>query len=683
MVAARAARSRRISAPSTAPHLYACTPDLGCTFGGAPLTLTVSGDVTSVSVNGIPCTSVVQIGATVMCYAPALANGTYDVAVTGPGGTDTLEAAYRAWHPTEEYATARLFQSDQNVTHAGAVVRARTGRLATGILDVAIDGAEMLTLPSGRIILVAGWHTAFWDAEDGDGDVTNGIRYSDDDGATFAELLAREGLPPTSGAGARFYPGHSMPCFLHTVDGDLYVYVIGSDANSPSRDGGVWRALASALDVGGDPVDAFVRISTTAPTIDTSLIMFASFNGVIYLGGGQSNLGDKDTVKKTMWKSTDHGVTWTAMTDGPWAARSGARFVVFNGAMLLVSGGRYTTIGDDRDYFTDVWSMSTSEVWTELTSDWGFAGRSYTQAVVFQERLWVICGYTLVNDSGAGLTDVLSTADGVTWAEIPDVSVSWYPTHAIAATVTSDGTAIVMSQGIANESIYRLEKVAGSLVSVWGDTGDDALSLEQSTDAAKLVRLANDFVAQPGIVGTGAQFMALASGYDRGISGGVLEEWVIGKKLLDMQQNDNGNIPITPLVSCAGDQAYNQFGMNGGELTYADLTAGLKEKRSSGALLADGVPRLLGVEHRYVGPSFASTVKLLVNTAQIGATDTTLLFTDLYTGWDGIGKCYGSPFTPPTFSFGAVLVLKTSAPSSSDFRARLRKWAGKWGVAQA
>ncbi len=110
-----------------APVLASISPELGDIYAGTPVEFTFTGSVTSATIGGLPVTSIVTLDAATACgYAPALAAGTYDVIVSGPGGTsNTLTNAYQAWHPN--VLGGLLYESTQGVTGNPATALADQG----------------------------------------------------------------------------------------------------------------------------------------------------------------------------------------------------------------------------------------------------------------------------------------------------------------------------------------------------------------------------------------------------------------------------------------------------------------------------------------------------------------------------------------------------------------------------
>jgi hypothetical protein len=666
--------------------LSSITPALGDIYAGTPVTFTGTGlsAVNAATLGGVACTNVVAVNATtVTATAPALAaaGATYSAQLSsGAGSSNTLTNAYEAWSPTVDYPAARVFQSDRGTTSASTASRARAGIVTQSWTTITRDGAVMLELPSGRILMIGGWNTGYFppSAYDLSGDVTNAILYSDDQGKTpFSTLLAHDSTPGTS----RFLPGHTAAVFLHTAtDGLLYVYWIGSDANAGAgRDGGVWRALASALDVGGTATGAWSRIATSAPTAGRSLYMFGSYGGAIYIMGGQTDLADIATAQKDVYRSTDNGVTWTRLTDAPWAVRVGnvGALPVYNGKLWVIGGAIYASTTAGRTYYNDVWTFD-GTTWVQKLADGHgqWLGRHYHGLTVYKNKLWIINGFVITAGPAGGISEMISSSDGVTWtraATYGSTTMPWEANHAMAYVTPADGSGILMTVATNDNYFWRFVEHTGPLVSGWADQGSGALSLLQAgASTLQPILDATCFGAQPGVVLTGTESMSLAS-IDRGITGGVYEAWVVGRTLNFNTTPHQGTVdPPSTLIGNNNAAAYNEFGMNAAALEYHEGSGGW-HITARGSALSDDKPRLLGVSHA------TGSLKLFVGTAQQGTTDTGVGFDGTFTGWNSVGVGFGGTDDHAEFAFGAIVILKTNAASSSTFRSKLNLWAKKFG----
>lgn len=146
-----------------------------------------------------------------------------------------------------------------------------------------------------------------------------------------------------------------------------------------------------------------------------------SFNGQLWLvGGGVSNGHESGTPDSNeIWRSAN-GIDWTRVaTSGPiFSPRDGHCVVVFQNKLWVI-GGWDNAIGSGgtETRMNDVWSSSDGVTWTKHDPAGAviFAPRVSHEVVVFANKLWVIAG-NLQNGANSG--DVWSSPDGVTWTEV-------------------------------------------------------------------------------------------------------------------------------------------------------------------------------------------------------------------------------------------------------------------------
>jgi hypothetical protein len=283
------------------------------------------------------------------------------------------------------------------------------------------DGAAMLPL-NGKLYIVGGWDPAnpAW-APTG---TTNEVWESADAGATWVQILARDANPPTSGPGARFRPRHIYPGIVHRAsDGFEYIYVIGGDQTDPdfpdfpsdvwrTKDGLIWeRVAASSLwgSIGPGGVAITGRMQH----------MCWSFNGSIYLAGGQSSLSDETTAMNDYWRSDDDGATWAQIGTAPWAGRGSVTGnTVMGGFMWMVGGGAFSTVAINTITYREVWKFD-GVTWTLVTNAPPWLGRIYNFCQVANDSDDVPTLYLIGGANGVGTNygDIWASRDGITWIE--------------------------------------------------------------------------------------------------------------------------------------------------------------------------------------------------------------------------------------------------------------------------
>lgn len=287
------------------------------------------------------------------------------------------------------------------------------------------DGAQMVQIASGRILLIGGWNPYQpWGR-----DTTNEVWASDDRGVTWSLLLEDAGNPPKAGPGARFPPGHTVG--VTTYKG--HAVVIGSDPKviiATGYLGEVWHE--------SDDGRTWTLVATDAPTKGRSLFMIGKLLEDIYMMGGQENGFKEWTGIADTWRSSDGGVTWKKLDNLniPWAPRGMVyRPVEHCGQLILVGGGRYDDSGDEK-VFNGVFAFDGVR-WTSILDDGHgqFAPSTYNSVAALGSRIWLFNGNTGGNADYSRA--VYSDNGGVTWAEFPGGSGGG-ATHADAVLAISD-----------------------------------------------------------------------------------------------------------------------------------------------------------------------------------------------------------------------------------------------------
>jgi len=160
----------------------------------------------------------------------------------------------------------------------------------------------------------------------------------------------------------------------------------------------------------------------------------AVFKDRIWILGGW---GGRDL--NDVWSSPD-GQTWTPATaEAPWSGRNGHSVVVHDGRLWVLGGWGKGDTGDGN--LNDVWSSPDGVRWERVTPHAPWAPRNHQTAVVWDGRIWVIGGWGLTEGaSGAGegnLNDVWWSADGATWRPAT-AQAQWLPRNGHASVVFQD-----------------------------------------------------------------------------------------------------------------------------------------------------------------------------------------------------------------------------------------------------
>tara|TARA_R110002051_G_scaffold81910_3_gene146467 strand:+ start:11013 stop:12143 length:1131 start_codon:yes stop_codon:yes gene_type:complete len=162
-------------------------------------------------------------------------------------------------------------------------------------------------------------------------------------------------------------------------------------------------------DVWSSPDGVLWTQTTLAPFSTRGFHTSVVFNDKIWVIGGRQVESNISIRKNDVWSSPD-GVTWTEVTtSAPFLARNSHTSVVFNDKIWVIAGW---SSGNNRE--NDVWSSSDGMTWTSVTTDAAFSKRGAHTSVVFDNKIWVIGGEFPFSDSA---DDVWSSADGLSWSQ--------------------------------------------------------------------------------------------------------------------------------------------------------------------------------------------------------------------------------------------------------------------------
>lgn len=156
-----------------------------------------------------------------------------------------------------------------------------------------------------------------------------------------------------------------------------------------------------------------------------------AFDDKLWVIGGRRFDREIDTepvLLNDVWYSED-GVTWSQATDdASWPARDEHTSVVFDNKMWVMGGYTYSA-GEGTPYVAsnDVWYSEDGVTWTQATGAADWDDRIYFTSVVFDSKIWVIGGYYK--------TDVWYSSDGVSWTQATSSAPFASQMGAIEATV--------------------------------------------------------------------------------------------------------------------------------------------------------------------------------------------------------------------------------------------------------
>ena len=176
----------------------------------------------------------------------------------------------------------------------------------------------------------------------------------------------------------------------------------------------VWRSSDGAQ---------WTRVLETAPWVQSDLPVSLTFKGKMWIMGGRKLPGTECSNK--VWSSTD-GVAWTLVSaDAGWSPRLAPGFVVFKDRMWVLGGSTDFYQENDSTLLNDVWSSADGKEWKIETANAGWSKRGHAQAVVFNDKIWIMGGGS-VQPQRKPTNDVWCSSDGVNWTQVTDAA-AWKP----------------------------------------------------------------------------------------------------------------------------------------------------------------------------------------------------------------------------------------------------------------
>jgi hypothetical protein len=161
------------------------------------------------------------------------------------------------------------------------------------------------------------------------------------------------------------------------------------------------------------------------------------------------------------------------------SGRIGPAVVSFKNRYWVISGGEPVfSLLSPLQYAAkaDVWSSADGKSWKLETADGGFGGRWFHQAVVFNNRIWIISGGP---PSGAVpfYTDVWSSADGVTWREEQtDAQLPWWSESLRVVVFNNEMLAVSGGSTFSSTTgVFTLKSAVGAL------TGSAAVGRQEAS----------------------------------------------------------------------------------------------------------------------------------------------------------------------------------------------------------
>ena len=166
-------------------------------------------------------------------------------------------------------------------------------------------------------------------------------------------------------------------------------------------------------------------VTQEAPWRYSDLPMTIAFRDQMWFMGGWTNgrLAGHGATNE-VWSSID-GAKWDRVSNADWSPRIAAAIVEFHGRMWILGGTENYYFGDDRSLKNDVWSSADGKVWRLETEAAGWSPRAYHQAIVLNDRIYVLGGGNYVPQYESK-NDVWSSSDGKTWTQVTE-HAEWSP----------------------------------------------------------------------------------------------------------------------------------------------------------------------------------------------------------------------------------------------------------------
>ncbi len=142
----------------------------------------------------------------------------------------------------------------------------------------------------------------------------------------------------------------------------------------------------------------------------------------------------------------DGELVWEEVIESaPWVARYRHETTVFDGKLWILGGYGYQGVSKD-SYLEDVWFSEDGVTWENTTMDASWGGRSGHAVVTFDNALYLIGGYAVLeaeestHETNHYTNDVWRSTDGITWVEVPASADFGARAYHEAVVVEVDGT---------------------------------------------------------------------------------------------------------------------------------------------------------------------------------------------------------------------------------------------------
>ena len=233
-----------------------------------------------------------------------------------------------------------------------------------------------------------------------------------------------------------------LSVFIHSVAAAEPDWMLEGTAPWQARDSQVEWVFEDQLWIGGGWFQSFEEpprdvwassdgkawsiTAKNAPWLHSDLAMGISFQDKLWImGGWYKGRLPGHSASNQVWSSSD-GIAWQQVTTAAaWSPRLAAGLVEHRGRLWLLGGTEDYYFGDEKSLKNDVWSSADGKDWKLETAAAPWSPRGYHQAVVLNDKMYVLGGGSYVPGYQAK-NDVWSSSDGVNWTcETP--AAPWNP----------------------------------------------------------------------------------------------------------------------------------------------------------------------------------------------------------------------------------------------------------------
>ncbi len=142
--------------------------------------------------------------------------------------------------------------------------------------------------------------------------------------------------------------------------------------------------------------------------------------------------GDNQSLKNDVWSSAD-GVHWQREVEqAPWSPRAYHQALVHDDRLWVMGGGNYVPEYHAKN---DVWSSTDGIHWELATESAPWSARLWFSAVTYHDQMWVLGGWS--NNPSTNHGDVWHSADGKQWDKLI-TKHSWKARHEHSSYVFQD-----------------------------------------------------------------------------------------------------------------------------------------------------------------------------------------------------------------------------------------------------